>query len=76
MSQLHAQLHQGTSAAIGQGQSVSGLGGIGKTQLAVEYAYRYHQEYQSVLWARAESMEALTSSFSEIARLLDMPEKD
>ena len=49
LSQLHAQLHQGTTAAIGQGQSVSGLGGIGKTQLVVEYAYRYHQAYQSVL---------------------------
>ena len=50
---------------------MSGLGGIGKTQTAVEYAYRYHEEYQAVLWARAESHEALTSSFVEIAGLLD-----
>ena len=55
---------------------MSGFGGIGKTQTAVEYAYRYHEEYQAVLWARAESHETLTSSFVEIATLLDLPQKD
>jgi len=55
---------------------MSGLGGIGKTQTAVEYAYRYHEEYQAVLWARAESHETLTSSLVEIAALLDLPQKD
>ena len=33
--------------------SISGLGGIGKTQLALEYAYRFRQDYQVVLWAQA-----------------------
>ncbi len=59
---LHAQLQQGTTAVVGQAQSISGLGGIGKTQLAIEYAYRHHAAYQYVLWARAESVEALNSS--------------
>ena len=73
---LHVQLHQGTSAVVGQMQSISGLGGIGKTQLTVEYAYRHQDEYQYVLWARAESVEALTASFAEIANRLNLPEKD
>lgn len=76
LDHLHAQLQQGTTAVIGQMQSISGLGGIGKTQLAVEYAYRYHDKYQYVLWARAESIEALNTSYSELARLLDLPGKD
>src|SRR5437588_12886583 len=51
-------------------------GGIGKTQLALEYAYRYHQDYQVVLWARAESTEALVSSYVAIASLLRLPERE
>ena len=74
LSQLHAQLHQGRTAALSQ--ALSGLGGIGKTQLAVEYAYRFHQDYQAVLWAHAESTETLISSYTEIATLLNLSVKD
>jgi tetratricopeptide (TPR) repeat protein len=76
LAYLHTQLQQSNTFAVGQTQSISGLGGIGKTQIAVEYAYSYRDEYQYVLWARAESVEALTSSFTEIARLLNLPEQD
>lgn len=74
LSQLHGQLQQGRTAALSQ--AISGLGGVGKTQLAVEYTYRYYQEYQVVLWAHAESVEVLTSSYIEIAALLNLPVKD
>lgn len=73
---LHMQLHQRTAADIGQIQAISGLGGIGKTALAVEYAYRYHDDYSWRLFARADSTEALTSSYIKIAALLDLPQKD
>jgi tetratricopeptide (TPR) repeat protein len=76
LEQLYAQLHQHQIAAIGQTVSISGLGGIGKTQLAVAYAYQHINEYHFILWARAESVEALTASYVEIAHLLDLPETD
>ena len=56
-----------------------GLGGIGKTQVAIEYAYRYREEYQEILWVRASEEVELVSGFLEIARLLKLPvseEKD
>jgi len=70
------QLRATQATAISQPQAINGLGGIGKTQLAIEYAYRYGQEYQVVLWARAETTEALNTSYTEIARLLNLPERD
>lgn len=61
--------------ALGQPQAISGLGGVGKTQLAVEYAYHYRQEYQAILWVQAESTESLISSYVALAELLQLPEQ-
>jgi tetratricopeptide (TPR) repeat protein len=58
-----------------QVQALSGLAGVGKTQLAVEYAYRYASDYQAVLWVHADAPEILQSSFVELAEVLDLPEK-
>jgi len=78
LAQLHARFKANNATALSQRTAMSGLGGIGKTQIAVQYAYEHCDEYQVVLWARAESHEALTSSFVEIAstRYLNLPQKD
>lgn len=57
-------------------QAISGLGGIGKTQIAVEYAYRHHQDYKTVLWMLADTLESLVSGYVTIAGLLNLPEKN
>jgi hypothetical protein len=72
---LHDSLRADKTAILMQPQSISGLGGIGKTQTAVEYAYLYQNDYQAILWANASSPELLISSYVTIAEMLDLPEK-
>lgn len=57
-------------------QAIAGLGGIGKTQTAVEYAYRYAQDervYDGVFWVKAETAGTLVQDFGAIARLVGVP---
>jgi tetratricopeptide (TPR) repeat protein/nucleoside phosphorylase len=55
--------------ALTQPQAITGLGGIGKTQLAVEYAYRSRERgrYTHTLWINAASEETIIASFVELA---------
>ncbi|HEY1353654.1 MAG TPA: toll/interleukin-1 receptor domain-containing protein [Ktedonobacteraceae bacterium] len=56
-------------------QALVGSGGLGKTQTAAEYAYRYRGTYQTVLWARAESEENLSADFAGLTRLLGVQKR-
>jgi tetratricopeptide (TPR) repeat protein len=76
LAHLHNLLTSHKIAAIAQPQAISGLGGIGKTQAAIEYAYRHRQEYTHLFWIRAETREEWTADFVSIALALNLAEKD
>ena len=54
-----------------------GLGGIGKTRLALEYAWRHAEDYTARLFVGADSVEALQRNLAALCRpaVLDLPEQ-
>ncbi|HPO16857.1 MAG TPA: toll/interleukin-1 receptor domain-containing protein, partial [Candidatus Hydrogenedentes bacterium] len=76
LATLHASLTQNKTTAVVQKQAIHGLGGIGKTRLAVEYAYRYAREYTALLFVRADAPAAVHASLAALADLLHLPERD
>jgi tetratricopeptide (TPR) repeat protein len=54
-------------------QAIHGLGGVGKTQLALEYAYRFAPEHDLVWWLRADEPATLAADFADLAVALRMP---
>ena len=47
-----------------------GLGGIGKSQLAIEFAKKHRSDYTAVFWLNAKTEDTLKRSFSANARRL------
>ncbi|KAH8891610.1 hypothetical protein GQ53DRAFT_823630 [Thozetella sp. PMI_491] len=60
-------------ASILYGCVISGLGGVGKSQLALKYAETHKHRYNPILWIDASDAESLRSSFQRCAVELDLP---
>lgn len=75
---LLEQLREGMAASGKSGKAVvlhalHGLGGVGKTQIAVEYAWRFRGEYELVWWISADQPVLLRSSLAALAPHLGVP---
>ncbi len=72
LNQIHDNLMRHDSTHEVQPQVLIGLGGIGKTQLAIEYAYRYREVYDWVFWLRAETQGTLIADITSILDRLSL----
>ncbi|MFJ8026730.1 tetratricopeptide repeat protein, partial [Streptomyces sp. NPDC096311] len=74
LKRLRGLLAQGGEAAVTQARSgtraIHGLGGIGKSSLALHYAHEYRSKYTLVWWITAESTEQIVTSLAGLAMRL------
>lgn len=69
LDDLHERLHSGGAATV---QALQGMGGIGKTQLAIEYAYRHSDSYDMVWWMSAEQAGLIGEQYSALGVVLGL----
>jgi tetratricopeptide (TPR) repeat protein len=76
MEELEKQLKKSGSAAIVQPASITGMGGIGKTRLAIEYALHHQQDFSALLFVSANTPQELGTNFALLSgpEALDLPE--
>lgn len=63
--EMHRLLHGHTARSI---VVLHGLGGIGKTQLAMEYAMGHKDKYTAIFWMNANDEDSLKLSFLNVAK--------
>ncbi len=66
---LEERLKAGGSAAL---VAAHGLGGVGKTQLALEYAHQHANEYELVWWVAADTTSPIITGMGELAPRLGL----
>ena len=62
---MHRQLYSFSTRST---VVLHGLGGIGKTQLAIAYAKRHKEKYTAIFWLNANHVDSLKLSFRDIAQ--------
>src|SRR5918995_1068308 len=61
------------AGAVVQNSAAYGLGGVGKTQLVIEYAHRFAADYDLVWWLDAEQPVLIPEQLAGLAARLELP---
>jgi tetratricopeptide (TPR) repeat protein len=78
LDDLGRQLGRGGATVIKGRQAIHGMGGVGKTRAAVEFAWAHAEDYTALLFVTADSPEALERNLAALCgpRILDLPEQE
>lgn len=70
LDQVAKHLESGNAAVT---QTFEGMGGVGKTELAIEFAYRHLDRFQVVWWVGCEELDTIPGAFDALAVRLAIP---
>ena len=73
LAALHTQLTGQGAATLVPTAALTGMGGVGKTQLALAYAQRYRADYQLGWWVPAETELGIVTALADLGVVLGLP---
>ncbi|WP_089101510.1 FxSxx-COOH system tetratricopeptide repeat protein [Streptomyces hyaluromycini] len=71
LAQVHEQLLTGDTSAV-LPHTLHGMGGVGKSQIAIEYVYRHTAEYDVIWWIPSEQPTMILTALTELAHRLGL----
>ncbi|WP_234536725.1 FxSxx-COOH system tetratricopeptide repeat protein [Streptomyces shenzhenensis] len=73
LEKVREQLRSGMTAVLPQHQALFGMGGVGKTQIALEYVHRFGADYDLVWWVPSENVDNVVASLAELGSRIGAP---
>ena len=75
IADLHNTFQSNTRPALQHHGRIAlfGLGGIGKTQIALEFVYRSQSSYRRIYWISAATQESLLDGYQKIGKRANIP---
>ncbi|KAF1344366.1 hypothetical protein EJ07DRAFT_85131, partial [Lizonia empirigonia] len=72
------KIHSGSALPSHSRAALVGLGGVGKSQIAIEYAYRVKEAapHMWVFWVHASNAARFKQAYQEIAARIELPGRD
>ena len=71
LAAVERQLRSEETAAV-LPHALHGMGGVGKSQIAIEYVYRHSHEYNVIWWIPAEQDSLILGAIADLARALNL----
>lgn len=70
LTYLHEQVQGGTTAVLPH--ALHGMGGVGKSHLAIEYVYQHQSEYDLIWWIPSERPTQIVQALVELAQRMGL----